>query len=100
MSSYQINADGIKYRCYWDKTHFRKERLGGKYQGSFSARKKSRKKRRAKNQKLTKGQKWWRSLTLVEQADWRYEKMLKEKGKANWYFEYEQCKKEGHYREE
>ena len=57
------------------------------------------KKKKSKKQ-LSRGQKWWRSLTLVEQADWRYEMMLKKKGEADWYFEYEQCKKENHYRKE
>lgn len=51
-----------------------------------------------KQKKLTKGQQWWRSLTLVEQADYRYELMLKKKGKADWHYEYTQCEKEGHYR--
>lgn len=48
--------------------------------------------------KLSEGQLWWRSLTLIEQADWRYSKMVKLGKKADWHHEYVQCEKEGLYR--
>ena len=44
------------------------------------------------------GKAWWRSLTLTQQADYRYQSMIKKKGYADWQYEYNQCLKEGNFR--
>jgi hypothetical protein len=44
------------------------------------------------------GKAWWRGLTLTQQADYRYKKMIEKKGYADWQYEYNQCLKEGNFR--
>lgn len=45
--------------------------------------------KKLKSDNLTDSQKWWRNLTLEQQAKWRYNLMLKKKGTADYQFEYE-----------
>jgi len=110
---YDSIEDDVGFRYFLDGKRMRKFRISDgrevsrspqlkKLQKSFKKPTKPSRKSFKGNpiKKLSKGQKWWRSLTLVEQADYRYGLMLRKKGKADWYFEYTQCEKEGHYRKE
>lgn len=91
----KIIEDGVLYDYQFNQFRAVKTRLSKQKPKNIKPSKKKKVKKR-----LSKGQKWWRSLTLVEQADWRYNLMLKKKGKADWQFEYEQCRKENHYKKQ